>query len=718
MTTAAGGAPQARPADAVPVALRLVGQIALITVDNPPVNVITSEIRAALRGALIEVRRLVPAKARAVVLLCKGSTFFSGADIGEFSGPPKEQEYRQLFGELEQLPVPVVAAMHGTVMGGGVEVALACHYRVAAPGTRLGLPELNFGIFAGGGGTQRLPRLIGVEHTVELLLSAKPIDAARALELGAIDALIEGELTSGALHYAEMLLASGKGPLRTCDRAVDPATASPQILERLRADARRLYPNRASALQAVEVVASSARLSFEAGLSYETEQVNIAKRTIESHALVHLFFAEREARKVPDLPRDTRARSISKAAIVGSGTMGGGIAICFANAGIPVTVLDVSEQALERGLGTVARSYDAMVSRGRISPAERTARLAAISGTTDYAQLRDADLIVEAVYEDLALKRRIFSRLDEAAKPGAILATNTSTLDVGAIAEATRRPADVLGLHFFSPANVMPLLEVVRAPRTAPEVIQSSLEFARRIRKTAVVARVGYGFIGNRMLEGYGREAERLVLEGETPRRVDTVLENWGMAMGILAVFDLAGIDVGVNVHKANAERYPPDPSYYQADVALHAAGRVGQKSAAGYYRYEAGGRTRLDDPAAIAILRQTAQRLQIAPREHSDQEILERCLYPLINDGFRVLEEGVAIRPGDIDVVWTSGYGFPRYRGGPMFYADSIGLRQVYDAICRFRSEHGPMHWRPAALLERLALAEQTLANWECSRD
>jgi 3-hydroxyacyl-CoA dehydrogenase len=698
------------------VSVATAGNVAVVTVNNPPVNTITATVRAQLSGALAQIRDR--GTARAVVLLCDGSTFFSGADIGEFSGPPKEEEYRDLYDSFEQLSVPVVAGMHGTVLGGGLELALACHYRVAAPGTRLGLPELTLGLFPGAGGTQRMPRLIGVERTMELLLGARPVDVGHAIQLGFVDAEIPGELRAGTIAYAARLVTAGHGPRRTCDRPVDPATATPAILERLRVEARKLYPNRTAALRAIDVVATSARLPFRDGLAYETEQANVAKATLESRALVHAFFAERETRKVPGLPADVRARPITKAAVVGAGTMGGGIAICFANAGVPVTVLDSSQQALDRGLGVIAATYDSMLSRGRITEADKHARMALIRGSLAYADLADADVVIEAVFESLELKRQIFAALDAVAKPGAVLATNTSTLDIGAIAAATRRPEDVIGLHFFSPANVMPLLEVVRTEVTSAEVVRTALDLSRPLRKTPVLARVCYGFIGNRMMEGYAREAQRMVLEGATPRQVDSALERWGMAMGILAVFDMAGIDVGVNVHRENAEKYPPDPAYYQADVALHAAGRLGQKTGHGYYQYRPGERARHDDPEAIAILKATATRLAVPRRSHTDDEIIERCVFPLINEGIRILEDGIALRAGDVDVVWTAGYGFPRYRGGPLFYADAIGLKAVHDGILKYRALFGPMHWQPAALLERLVREGRTLADWDRLRN
>jgi 3-hydroxyacyl-CoA dehydrogenase len=698
------------------VTLEVSDGLALISVNNPPVNTISAATRRELFQVLADIR--ARSDVRAVLLLCEGKTFFSGADIGEFAGPPMEDEFRELFAQLEALPLPVVAAMHGTVLGGGLELALACHYRVAVAGTRFGLPEVTLGIIPGAGGTQRMPRLIGVDKALELIISARPVDVAQALALGFIDAQIDLPLRAGGIAFTRALLAAGRGPRRTSERAVDPASATPAIRERMTAQARSQYPNRVAALSAVDAVFAAARLPFAEGLAFENQLGNRAKASVESKALIHVFFAERETRKVPGLPAELRARPIARAAVVGAGTMGAGIAVCFANAGLPVTLLDASREALDRGVASIAGIYQSMVSRGRISPEEQQQRLGLIQGVLDYAALADADVIIEAVFESLDLKRAVFAQLDRIAKPGALLATNTSTLDIAAIASATARPQDVIGLHFFSPANVMPLLEVVRTDHSSPETIRSALDLARPLKKTPVLARVCYGFIGNRMMEGYAREAERLVLEGASPRQVDRALEDWGMAMGILAVFDMAGIDVSVNVHKAHADRYPPDPSYYQADFALHAAGRLGQKAGAGYYRYQPGDRTRHDDPQAIAILRACAERLGIVQRAHVEQEIIERCVLPIINEGLRVLEEGVALRASDIDVVWTSGYGFPRYRGGPMFYADTIGLKAVHDGILKYGELCGPMHWQPAALLERLVREGRTLADWDQARD
>jgi len=688
------------------------GELALVVAHNPPVNTITAEVRAGLREVLDAIRSA--RDIRAIILMCEGSTFFSGADIGEFSGPPREVEYRTLFNAMEALEVPVIAAMHGTVMGGGLEIALASHYRIAAPTTRFALPEVTLGIIPGAGGTQRLPRLIGAERALDFIMSAKPVGAPQAMELGFLDQTIEGDLKTGACDYARSLLSAGKGPRRTGEMRVDPATASDEMFQRLSDQARKLYPNRSAGLVAVEAVRKAAHSSLSEGLEYETALVNERKTSVESRGAIHVFFAERESRRVPGLGDDIRAAPIKSAAVIGAGTMGGGIAICFANAGIPVTLLDANAAALERGLANVTRTYQSMVERGRLTAAEAGQREKLIRTTLDYGDLGDADVIIEAVFESMDLKREVFTKLDAVARRGAVLATNTSTLDIETIANATSRPADVIGMHFFSPANVMPLLEVVRTTHTSPVAIKTVMELAKPLRKTPVLAKVCYGFVGNRMMEGYAREAQRIVLEGATPRQVDSALEDWGMAMGILAVFDMAGIDVGVNVHRANASQYPPDPAYYQADVALHDAGRLGQKNGKGYYRYEAGKRARLDDPEAIEILRRKSRELNVPARAHSTEEIQERCLFPLMNEGFRILGEGIVMRAADIDVVWTSGYGFPRYRGGPMFHAEVIGLDTLLKGMRRYRDIFGPMHWEPAPLLVELVEKKMTIAEWE----
>ena len=687
------------------------GDVAVIVVDSPPVNTITAEARAGMFAALDRVA--ADQTARALVLRTVGNNFFTGADINEFFGPPKEAEFRDLYGRFENLKIPVIAAIQGSAIGGGLELALACHYRVAVANAKLMLPEVTLGIIPGAGGTQRLPRLVGIDNALRIIFDAKPIEAAKARELGLVDEIIDGDLVAGVLKFANSLVTLSEGPRRTCDRRVDPSTLTLELMGKWQAEARRLYPNRTAALTAIEAVTATARMSFADGLLFEDKLANQTKTTAEAKGAIHVFFAERETRKIDGLPTDAVARPITKAGVIGAGTMGGGIAIAFANAGTPVTLLDADQAGLDRGLKRVDDTFESMVKRGRIDAAEKARRLGFITSTLSYADLADCDVIIEAVFENMELKQGVFRELDQVAKPGTLLASNTSTLDIDEIAKAVKRPQDFIGLHFFSPANVMPLLEVIRGAESSPDSIRTSMDLAKLLRKTPVLARVCYGFIGNRMMEGYAREAQRLLLEGATPRRVDSILEGFGMAMGILAVFDMAGIDVGVTVHKTNASRYPPDPSYYQADQAMYAAGRLGQKTGKGYYRYEKGDRTRQDDPEALALLRAKAAEVGVMVRAHTDAEILERCLYPLLNEGLRILEEGVAQRAGDVDVVWCAGYGFPRYRGGPMFYADTIGLPVLLAGMEKYRTMFGPMHWEPAPLLVKLVREGKTLAEW-----
>jgi len=683
------------------VSLEDIDSIAVIGVDNPPVNTIDARVRRGLSEAIATLsERKTP---RAAILHCVGNTFFSGADIGEFSGPPREAEYRQLCERLERCSFPIVAAMHGTVLGGGLEIALACHYRIAAPDARFGMPEITLGVIPGAGGTQRMPRLIGVEKTLELVLSAAPVAAHTGMSLGFIDAIVEGELRAAAIEYARGLIARDAVPRRTGDRCVDPASATPEIIARAKAQAIERYPHRKAALIAVEAIAAAARLPLQDGLEYEEKLANQSKASIECRAAVHVLLAERATRKIPGLPAGPVPRPLARAGIVGSGTMGIGIAICFANAGVPVTVVNPRTEGLRRGLAAIEGAFESMMKRGRLTAADKAKRLALITGSVHCADLSDADIVIETVVEDLIVKKSIFRELAQVARPGALLATNTSSLDIDRIAAETGRREDVIGLHFFAPANVMPLLEVARTESTSPTAIRTAIETAKLLRKTPVLTRASFGFIGNRMMEGYAREAQLMVLEGATPRQVDAAMENWGMAMGILGVFDMAGIDVGVSVHKANAEKYPRDPTYHQADVALYSAGRLGQKSGKGYYRYLPGDRTRHDDPEALEILRAAGARLGVQRRTHTDEEIVERCLFPLISEGFRILEEGIALRAADIDVVWTSGYGFPRWRGGPMFYAETLGLEATLQGMLKYRAQFGPMHWQPAPLLEWL---------------
>ena len=691
------------------------GDIAVVTVDSPPVNTLTREVRAGLQAAFASLRG--NAAVKGIVLACAGKTFLSGGDMREFETGILEPGYHEVLGLIEDSPVPVVAALHGTVMGGGVETAIACHYRVAQEGTKLGLPEITLGIIPGAGGTQRMPRLIGLEAALEMMLSGKSLSAGDAAKVGLVESVVEGDVTAAAVAYARELAASGRGPRRTRERAIAGAEKAGEIVAARRAAAAKTFRNRNSYNVLLDAVQAAVELPFDAGIERERALSNQVERAVEGRAFRHLFFAERELRKIPGLPADVKSRKVAKVGIVGAGTMGGGISMCFANAGIPVSLVDARQEALDRGLATLRRNYERSVARGSLKPEQMEQRLALIAPSLDYAALADADLIVEAVFENMALKKEIFAKLDGVAKPGAILGTNTSTLDIDEIAAVTKRPQDVIGLHFFSPANVMRLLEIVQCARTAPEVVMTALDIAKTIKKVGVVAKVCYGFIGNRMMDPYGREAERCVLEGATPEEVDGALEDFGMAMGILAVYDMAGIDIGHLTRVARAHLLPKDPTFYRPTALLTERGWLGQKTGRGYYRYDSAERKRTPDPEAIAMFAEEARRLGVPQRKPSKQEIQERCIYSMINEGARILEEGVACRASDIDIVYTAGYGFPGYRGGPMFYADTVGLKVIYDKIMEFQKTLDPQYWQPAPLLEKLARAGSSFAQWQAER-
>jgi 3-hydroxyacyl-CoA dehydrogenase len=697
-----------------PVSLKIEDAIAVITVDSPPVNAIT----AVMRRELLAVSRQLATdtSVKAVVLLCAGRTFIAGADIGEFGGVMAPPELRNVLTEFESLPQPIVVALHGTALGGGVEVALAGHYRIADKGARVGFPEITLGVVPGAVGTQRLPRLIGAENALKLFLDGKPLGADEALKLGLIDAVVEGDLRAAAVAFAKQLLAEGKGPRRVRDMTVTPLTEA-QIAA-FRAQAAKQHKGMSTPELDIMAVRASWELPFLQGLAVERAISDGSLQTPESRAMRHLFFAEREVANVPGITASDKPREIRSAGIIGSGTMGGGIAMAFANAGISVTIIDIDQAALDRGLATVRKNYGVTVKRGKMTPEEVEQRMTIIKGSTSYDALKDVDLVIEAVFEDMNLKKKIFAELDRVCKPGAILATNTSTLDINVIATATKRPADVIGLHFFSPANVMRLLEIVRSDSTGNDVIATAFALAKKIKKIGVLSKVCFGFIGNRMMDPYAREAQRLVLEGAKPAQVDSALEGYGMAMGILAVFDMAGVDVGVKVRQANPDKGSSDPSFYRADQVLFAQGWIGQKAGKGYYRYEAGSRERLEHPEALALLAAEAQKLGIAQRtDITTQEIIERCIYSMINEGAWILDEGVALRPGDIDVVYTSGYGFPRRLGGPMFLADELGLATVLAGIEKYGKKLHADDWRPAPLLKKLAAEGSTFAAWHAAR-
>ncbi len=672
------------------------GSIAVLTVQNPPVNALSHGVR---QGLLDGVRRAAEDPAvQAAVIGCAGRTFIAGADITEFGKPLKDPGLHAVLDAIEGSPKPVIAAIHGTALGGGLEVALASHWRVAAPTARLGLPEVKLGILPGAGGTQRLPRLVGVEKALSMIVSGEPIGAEDAHRAGLVDELVEGDLTAGAVAFAERVVAERR-PLRKVrdlDDKVDAARGKPEIFARFRESVARQTRGFRAPERCIQAVEAAVDRPFADGLRLERELFLELVASPESRAQRYVFFAEREAAKIPDVPADTPIREIRTAAVIGAGTMGGGIAMNFANAGIPVTVVEVGREALDRGIGVVRKNYEATASRGRLTQVDVERRMGLITPTTDFGAVADADIVIEAVFEEMPIKKEVFAKLDAICKADAVLATNTSTLDVDEIAAATKRPESVVGTHFFSPANVMRLLENVRGAKSSKTTLATAMAVGRRIGKVPVLVGVCYGFVGNRMLHQRSKESERLILEGALPHEVDQVLYDFGFPMGPFAMGDLAGLDVGWRIRKGRGERAPV------AD-RLCEIGRFGQKTGAGFYRYE-GDRTPRPDPDVEKIIVDVSAAQGITRRPIPDDEIRERLLYPMVNEGAKILEERIAIRPSDIDVIWVYGYGWPVYRGGPMFWADSVGLRPIRDRMRELGRRTGSDFWRPAALLDRLA--------------
>jgi 3-hydroxyacyl-CoA dehydrogenase len=674
------------------------GDVGILWVDNPPVNAISHAVRVALLEGLKQAG--ADSAIQAVVIACTGRTFMAGADITEFSGPPKAPGLPEVIDALDAFSKPVVAALHGTAFGGGFEVALACDHRVALTSAQVGLPEVKLGLLPGAGGTQRLPRLIGLEPALQAMLSGDPLPAAEAHRLGAIDELVEGDLTEAAVAFAREK--SGSPRRRVRDRTLAPDTVPAGFFEAARQRTAKEKRNLFSPQRIVDAVEAAVTLPFDAGLQRERELFLECARNSQARALQHVFFAERQVTRIPGLPAGVKPRPIQSVAIIGAGTMGGGIAMNFANAGIPVTLLEVNQEGLERGLGVIRKNYEATAAKGRMTAEQVETRMGLLKPTLSYDALADADLLIEAVFETLEVKKKVFETLDRVAKKGAILATNTSYLSIDTIAGYTSRPADVLGMHFFSPANVMKLLEVVRGAQTAPDVLATALDVARRIKKVGVVAGNCHGFIGNRMLEGYGREGSLLVLEGATPQQVDQALVKFGMPMGVLQMGDLAGLDIG---YKSRKDRVPGTFEVKAGAVAdkLVELGRLGQKTQAGYYDYAPGQRTPLPSDIVAKVIEETAAAYGIQRREVSEQEIVERCFLAMVNIGCEVLREGMAYRASDIDIVYIYGYGFPAWRGGPMFWAEhELGLPQALEKIREYGRKHGTRWWTPSPLLER----------------
>jgi 3-hydroxyacyl-CoA dehydrogenase len=687
--------------------------IAIITINNPPVNALSPGVPEGISEAIEQIDK--DSSVKAAVVIGSGNTFVAGADIKEFgkmtSGKPRGAGLLPLLLRIEDCRKPVVMAIHGTAFGGGLELAMAGHYRVASISAQVGQPEVKLGLIPGAGGTQRLPRLAGVAKALEMCTEGKPVAAKEALRFGIIDRLVEGDLLSGSIEFARQIAEKPAPKTRECTEKLGTASENAGIIAAARESIRKKQRGLKAPLAAVDAVAAATKLSFEEGCKVEQTLFKECLFSDQSKALIHVFFGEREVAKVPDIPKATPVIPVRKVAVVGSGTMGGGIAMVFANAGIPVLLKEVEQPALDQGLVKIRKNYAASIQRGRFSQQFVDERLALIAPTLNYDNFGEADMVIEAVFEGMALKKQVFQELDRACKSGAILASNTSTLSIDEIAAATSRPESVIGTHFFSPANIMRLLEIVRGRKTSQEVIATCMQLSKKLGKIGVLVGNCRGFVGNRMFGPYRREAQFLVEEGAEVEAVDNALVEFGMAMGPLATGDLAGLDVGWRIRKEYRHLERPGVRQPIAEDRLCEMGRYGQKTLAGWYRYDENRRA-MPDPEVTAMVRKWAAEAGIPQRRISADEIVERCVYGLVNEGARILEEGYALRAVDIDIIYLNGYGFPAYRGGPMWHADTVGLKNVYEHICEFRRQQGEL-WEPAPLLRQLAESNQTFAQF-----
>ena len=688
------------------------GSIAVIALDNPPVNALGYGVRQALADGLE--RAAADSSIKAVVVTGAGTSFCGGADVGEFGLPAMlaAPHLSDLCDQVEGFAKPVIAALNGVALGGGLELAMCCHYRVALASAQVGLPEVKLGILPGAGGTQRLPRLVGPERALNMIVSGTPI-TARDLESTALfDEVTESDVTAAALSFAARAVAANM-PLKKARDLVVKMPNAEAFFDFARGAVAALAKHYPAPVRCIDAVEAAVLKPFDEGMKVERAAFTELLMSTESKALRHVFFAIRAASKVPpDVPAETTPRRVGSVAIIGAGTMGGGIAMNFANAGIPVTVLETAAAALEKGLGLIRKNYEGTLKKGRLAQADFDKRIGLIRGTLSYEDIAEADLVIEAVFEDMDVKRQVFETLDARTKPGAILASNTSTLDLDSIAARTRRPADVVGLHFFSPANVTKLLEIVRGAKTAPDVLATSLAVAKQIKKIGVIAGVCDGFIGNRMLNAYFRQMDFLLDAGVLPSEIDKALEAFGFAMGPYRVSDLAGNDIGWSIRKRLHAEYPDRP-FSRIPDRICELGRFGQKTGAGWYDYRPGERNALPSEVVTRIVREESARIGLPGRKVSGDEIVARALYSLINEGARILEEGIAQRSSDIDVVYIAGYGFPDFRGGPMFYADTVGLANVLRSMRAFAKGYQPDAWHPAPLLEKLAADNGSFAGW-----
>ena len=687
--------------------LRTDGRVAIVSINFPPVNALSAAVRDGIHGAM-QAAQQNPA-IDAIVLICEGSTFIAGADITEFGKPPSGASLGEVQRIIEESPKPVVAAIHGTALGGGLEVALVCHWRMAVPSARLGLPEVNIGLLPGAGGTQRLPRIVGVEKALEMMTSGNHVKAAEALESGLVDELApEGDLQAAAVAFAQRVVAE-KRPLRKVREQNDKVLAArgqPALFEKFRTANARKFRGLEAPEKIIQCVEAAVNLPIEEGLQLERKLFVELMQGPQSAALRYYFFASRQAWQVPGLAKDAPLLPVETVGILGAGTMGAGIAMNFLNAGIPVHIVETRQEALDRGLKTIRTNYENTAKKGRLQVGDIEKRMALLTGSLDMQQLADVDLVIEAVFENMDVKKDIFKRLDQTCKAGAILASNTSALDLNEIASATSRPESVIGLHFFSPANVMKLLEVVRGKHTSDSVIATSMQLAKKIGKVAVLVGVCPGFVGNRILGQRQREANALIMEGAMPWAVDRVLYQFGFPMGPFAMSDLAGLDLGWSKEKSSSSTLRE---------VLCEMDRRGQKTGAGFYDYDEK-RTAVPSQLVEQTIADFAKKKGFSTRAVSDEEILERCIYPMINEGAKILEEGMALRASDIDVVWVNGYGWPIYRGGPMFYGDQVGLDKVLAKMQEFEQKLGPQ-FKPAKLLEELANSGRKFSDLKPSR-
>ena len=689
------------------------GDVAVITLDNPPVNGLGYDTRLGIVNGLE--KALGDAAVKAIVITGAGKAFSGGADIREFGSPKAiaEPNLLSVILALEASSKPIVAAVHSVAMGGGLELALGCHYRVASPGAQIALPEVKIGLIPGAGGTQRLPRVLGLENALNMIVSGEPVASellAKAPGQKLFDRIVEGDLMEGAIAFAHEIVDQRPLPLVRNLKVTHPS--APAYLQFARNTVGAMARNFPAPLKCVEAVAASTTMKFDEGMKAERELFMNLMLTPECKALRHAFMAERATTKIPDVPADTPVRAVKKLAVIGAGTMGGGIAMNFLNAGIPVVMLEMKQEALDRGVATIRKNYEAQVKKGKLKQDKYDQRMALLGTTLKYDDLKDADMVIEAVFEDMGVKEQVFKTLDEVMKPGAILASNTSTLDVNKIASFTKRPQDVIGTHFFSPANVMKLLEVVRGEKTAKDVLATVMQLGKKIKKTCVVSGVCDGFIGNRMIEQYSRQAGFLLEEGCTPAQVDKAVEKFGFAMGPFRMGDLAGNDVGWYIRK---RRYLEKPNLRYSKTAdlLCELGRFGQKTNAGWYDYVPGKRDAIPSKLVEDMIAEHRKTMGLTPRKIGDEEIVQRLVFALVNEGARIVEEGIALRASDIDMVYLTGYGFPLHRGGPMCYADTVGLFNVVQAMKRFAKNPNDdaKFWEPAPLLARLAAEGKTFS-------